>query len=114
MKITSGKLFLAAASVLMLVGLLAFSFATPTTTVGQETDVPVVQPDDDSDVGSGAEGPDDVAAPPASLPNAGNGGFGEGVGTAKLMLVVLLAGLGLSLAGAGSIAARRRSQENSS
>lgn len=113
MMFAGGKLFLAAGVVIMLVGLLAFSFATPSTTVGQETDVPIVDTDDPSDVGSGAEGPEDGAAPPASLPNAGSGSYAEDVGPAKLILVVLLTALGLSLAGAGAIATRRGSATGS-
>ena len=122
----NGKLAVAFGVMLLLAGLLAFSFAAPTTTVGQETDIPVDDGDDEvddaddadddvddvdddgSDVDSGAEGPDDDADPPASLPNTGSGdGFSGGVNAAKIALIALLAALGISLAGAGAIAARR-------
>lgn len=112
MRLESGKLFVAAGVMLVLVGLLAFGFATPATTIGQETDVSVDQPDDGSDVGSGAVGPEDAANPPASLPNAGGADYASGPGLAKAVLITLLVGVGLSLAGAGALVARR-GQEHS-
>src|SRR3990172_10884722 len=93
MKLSSGRMFVAAGVVLTLLGLLVFSFAAPSVTVGQETDVglptdvgddvddgtqpPASLPDDgaDSAAGDSADEPIDVGgqAPP-SLPDSGNGG----------------------------------------
>lgn len=105
MKFSSGRLFVAVGVVLMLAGLLVFSFAAPSTTQGQQTDVPTQEePDGGSDVGSGGEGPAD---PPASLPDTGSGGYLDSVGPHQVLLMSMLAALGVTLAGAGVIAARR-------
>jgi hypothetical protein len=103
MRLLSGRVFVAAGVVLMLAGLLVFSFASPHTTVGQETDVPPA-PDSGDDVGSGTAGPSE---PPASLPDTGSGSYAEQLGSSRLLLITLLGALGLSLAGAGAMATRR-------
>lgn len=100
MNLSSGRMFVAVGVALMLAGLLAFSFAAPRTTLGQQTDVPASQP---TDVGSGGEGP---AQPPASLPDTGTGGYLDDVSSAQLLMMSLLAALGITLAGAGAIALR--------
>ena len=100
MKLLNGRMFVAAGVVLMLAGLLVFSFASPRTTIGQETDVPPAS----DDVGAGGAGPSD---PPASLPDTGSGGYADRAGSSRVLLITMLGALGLSLAGAGTLAARR-------
>lgn len=129
MKNSSGRIFVAAGVVLTLLGLLMFSFAAPSVTVGQETDVglptdvgddigddvddgtqpPASLPDDgaDSDVGDSADEPIDQAGPaPSSLPDSGNGGYLEQASSPRVLLMTLLAALGITLSGVGAIAVR--------
>ena len=104
----NGKPFIAAGVTLIVFGLLAFGLSTPTTTIGQETDVAVE--DDGSDVGNGVVGPDDEAAPPASLPNTGTGSAAS-VSSLKLTLFAVLGGIGLALVAGGVITSRRAGRE---
>lgn len=58
--------------------------------------------DDVVDVG----GDDDAAAPPASLPDTGSGGYVDAIGSMRGALIALLAGLGVAFVGAGLLTGR--------
>lgn len=58
--------------------------------------------DDVVDVGDD----DDAAAPPASLPDTGNGGYAYGISSMRVALIALLAGLGFAFVGAGLLTGR--------
>ena len=100
MKTLNGRLVVIAGVALALVGLLAFSLATPSTALGGEPDTGLQT---DGDVGAGAE-------PPASLPAAGAEGVIQTDDSASTLFVMLLAALGVTLTGAGLIAVRNRQQ----
>jgi len=89
-----GRLLTLAAVIAVLAGLLVFSFASPTSSLGQETD---------ASVGAGAN-------PPASLPSAGTGYDSDSMA----LLLGTMAGAGIVLLGGGYVAQRvvRRSSRN--
>lgn len=98
--------WLAALGVAVVVaGLLAFTIATPSKTIGFETDVPTIED-------PGSQGPTtgdtngENANPPASLPDAGTG-FQEDTSVRPVLLIGMLAALGVTLGGAGLVAARQ-------
>ena len=94
----------------VVLGLLAFSLATPGRTIGLETDVPTIEdpgsqdPTDDTNADSDANA--DSAQPPASLPDAGSGFEGE-ASVRPVLLIGMLAALGVTLGSAGLVAARQ-------
>ena len=53
-----------------------------------------------------AEAGDEPAAPPASLPDTGNGGYVDAIGSMKVALIALLAGLGAAFVGASMLTGR--------
>jgi hypothetical protein len=88
------RLLTLAAVIAVLAGLLVFSFGSPASTLGQETD---------ANVGAGGE-------PPASLPSAGTGYDAQS--TAVLLSTV--AGAGVLLLGGGYVAKRMAHRSNRS
>lgn len=104
MKLNNGRSLVALGAALIVISLLAFGMAAPSTTLGQETDVPVQTPDD---VGGVGDGP---TAPPASLPDTGTGtstGFRGGIEGSSLLLIGMLAAAGLTLVGTGLVTSRQ-------
>ena len=97
MKVLNGRFVVAVGVALALVSLLAFSLSSPDVSVGLETDVGLE--DDAGDAG---------AAPPASLPETGNGLVAEKDSPAGALLMSRLGALGVALVGAGLIANRRK------
>ena len=88
----SRRLITAFGVLAVVAGLLAFTVASPSITIGQETD-PISDP------------AADVAQPPASLPDTGTG-VGES-NSYGVRLMVMLGALGVTLAGASYVAARQ-------
>lgn len=89
----SRKLITAFGVLAVVAGLLAFTVASPSITIGQETDSPISDP------------AADAAQPPASLPDTGTGIAASGSHAVQLM--VMLGALGVTLAGAGYVATRQ-------
>ena len=87
------KLIMAFGVLAVVAGLLAFTVASPSVTIGQETDSPISDP------------AADAAEPPASLPDTGMGSATSGPRTVQLM--VMLGALGVMLVGTGYVAARQ-------
>lgn len=88
-------------------GMLAFSIATPSKSIGLETDVPTVEDPGSQGPTDGNAGDTDAnAEPPASLPSAGTGFEGEAT-VRPVLLMGMLAALGVTLGGAGLVAARQ-------
>ena len=105
MILLKSRMLVALGVLIAVAGLLAFSVSSPSIVTGQETDVEV--PGDtggpEGDVDAGGEEP---AAPPASLPQTGNGGYAESAGAKNLLPAMVLVALGVTLAGGGLIAVR--------
>jgi hypothetical protein len=89
--------------------LVALGALTPGVTVGEETDVTPPSAEDPSAQPPASTADDDAAAgaqPPASLPDAGNGGYLGVNSTGVWIMIGLLVVVGTGLASTGVLAAR--------